>query len=234
MVGEQGDAPLVVVEAGRAGDDLQHATGELPPGRAVLVHHLLAVVVGQREPVVHVAALLRHRVEAPRRLALRRQLRVEAGLLHRLGHALGVLGQLGERDVGVDDVEPGVLQGGLEPAQAPQVGAEGHEGEVGLVAEHGDGDHLVAVGLGLLDGGGDGLGLGERRHLAEQVEHAQPDRGGDGVDHEGGVYGRPAPAPRSTPWPRAPKLARRQTQPARTAPTPTDELLWNPGRFDRP
>ena len=132
---------------------------------------------------------------------------MEAGLLHGLGHALGVLGELGERDVGVDDVEPGVLEAGLEPAQAPQVGAEGHEGDVGLVAEHGDGDHLVAVGLGLLDGVGDGLGLGERRHPAEQVKHAQPDRGGDGVDHEGGVYDRPARAPRSTPCTESPKLA---------------------------
>ena len=108
---------------------------------------------------------------------------MQAGLLHVVGHALGVLRQLGERDVGVDHVEAGVLQGGLQPTQPPQVGAQRHEREVGLVAEHGDGDHLVAVGLRLLDSGGDGFGVGERRHLAEQVQHAQADRWGDGVDH---------------------------------------------------
>ena len=49
--GEERDAPLEVVDAGGAGDDLEHPAGELPPARAVRVHQLLAVVVGQREPV---------------------------------------------------------------------------------------------------------------------------------------------------------------------------------------
>ena len=52
MLGEQGDAPLVVVEPGRAGDDLQHAAGEVATRGAVLVHQLLALVVGQGEPVL--------------------------------------------------------------------------------------------------------------------------------------------------------------------------------------
>ena len=93
------------------------------------------------------AAALRHRVEAERPLPLRRELGIQAGLLHLLGHAGGVLADLGERDVAVDDVEARRLQVGLEAPQPPQVGAERHEPEVGLVAEHGDGDDLVAVGL---------------------------------------------------------------------------------------
>ena len=105
MDGEQRDAPLEVVEPGRAGDHLEHAAGELPARRAVLVHQRLALVVGQREPVLVDVAALRHRVEAPRRLALRRELRPQPGLLQLLGHTLGVLRELGERDVGVDDVE---------------------------------------------------------------------------------------------------------------------------------
>ena len=61
---------------------------------------------------------------------------MEAGLPQLLGHALGVLGQLGERHVAVDDLEAGGVELGLELAQPPQVGAQRHEGHVGLVAEH--------------------------------------------------------------------------------------------------
>ena len=77
----------------------------------MLVHQLLALVVGQREPVVLGLAPLRHRVEAPGRLALGRAAGgCSRACSHRLGHALGVLGQLGERHVGVDDVEAGLLE----------------------------------------------------------------------------------------------------------------------------
>ena len=165
--------------------------------RAVLVHQLLALVVGQREPVAHVAPALRHRVEAERRLALGRELRVEPGLLHLVGHALGVLGQLGERHVGVDDVEPGGGELGLELPQPPQVGTERHERQVGLVAEHRGGHHLHVVGLGRLHRGGDGFGVGQRRELAEEVEHAQPTVGASGSGMGRG-YRRPSDASTST------------------------------------
>ncbi len=56
-------------------------------------------------------------------------------------------------------------------------GSEGHEGQVGLVAEHGGGDDLHAVGLGRLHGRGDRLGLGQRPRLAEQVEDTPPHGG---------------------------------------------------------
>ena len=83
MLGEQRDAPLVVVEPGRPGDDLQHAPGEVAARGAVLEHELLAIVVGQLVPVLVRLAALGHRVEAPGRLALGRQLRVQPGLAQR-------------------------------------------------------------------------------------------------------------------------------------------------------
>ena len=81
---EEGDAPLEVVDPGGARDHLEDPAGELPPARPVRVHQLLAVVVREREPVAHVAAPLRHRVEAEGRLALGRELRVETSLPHLL------------------------------------------------------------------------------------------------------------------------------------------------------
>ena len=51
------------------------------------------------------------------------------------------------------------------------------------MAEHGDGDDLVAVGLGPLDRGQDRLAIDQRVDLAEQVEHAQADARSDWLGH---------------------------------------------------
>ena len=96
------------------------------------------------------------------------------------GHALGVLRHLGERHVGVGHHQAGGGQVGLEALEPPQVGAEGHEPQVGLVAEDGEGDHLVVVGLGRLHRRHHRLPVDPaRRRLAEQVEHAPPGGGDD-------------------------------------------------------
>ena len=67
-------------------------------------------------------------------------------------------------------------QVGLEALEPPEVGADGHEPEVGLVAEDGEGDHLVVVGLGRLHRRHHRLPVDAARgRLAEQVEDAPPD-----------------------------------------------------------
>ncbi len=52
--------------------------------------------------------------------AVRRERRVQTGLFHLLGHPGGVLGHLGQRHVGVGDVQAAGLQLGLQPAQPSQ------------------------------------------------------------------------------------------------------------------
>ena len=115
-------------------------------------------------------AALRHGVEADRPLAFGRQLRVETGLQVLLGQALGVLRQLGERHVGGHDLEAGGLEAGLEPAQPHPVRPDRHDTQVGLVAEHREGDHLWSVALARLDRGHHGLAVGPGTDPAEQVE----------------------------------------------------------------
>ena len=119
-----------------------------------------------------------------------------------------VLGDLGERHVGVDHDQPGRLQVGLEPPQPPQVGAEGHEAEVGLVAEHGHRHHLDPVGLGVLDRLDDGLGVAARGpsgpgrgRPAWRTGGARPTRPrGRGVRSRPSVYGTGRRAPRRAPF----------------------------------
>src|SRR5204863_47023 len=82
-------------------------------------------VVGELEPVLVDVAPLRHRIEADGPLPLRRELRIQARRLHLPRHALGVLGHLGERDIGTVQLESGRLHCGLEAAQALEVGLEG-------------------------------------------------------------------------------------------------------------
>ncbi len=102
MHAEQRHAPLVVVEPGRSGDDLDDAAVERPAHLAVAHHQLLAGVEVEGVPVVLLAAALAHRVEAEGVLALGGQLGEEPGLAHLLGNAGGVLGDLGQRHVGLD------------------------------------------------------------------------------------------------------------------------------------
>jgi len=64
VLGEERHAPLPVVEADRGGDDLFHAAAELPAVFAVFLHHLAAALEGQVVPVVLLAPLPAHRVEA--------------------------------------------------------------------------------------------------------------------------------------------------------------------------
>ena len=105
---------------------------------------------------------------------------------------------LGERHVAVDEVEAGGGELGLEPAQPPQVGAQRHEAEVGLVAEDGHRHDLVAVGLGRLHRLGDGLGFGQRADAEEQVEDGFADlRGGRGRYGGFGVHADQATRTRS-------------------------------------
>jgi hypothetical protein len=118
--------------------------GERPPHRAVPEHELLARLEGQRIPVggLVLASALGHGIEAEGGHAFGRQLGVEPGLLHLVRDALGVLGHLREGDIGIGHVQAGLLEVGLQTAKAPQVLAESHEADVGLVAENGRGDDL--------------------------------------------------------------------------------------------
>ncbi len=68
---------------------------------------------------------------------------------------------------------PGVSQCGLQGAQDAPVGAERHDADVGLVAEHRRGDDLAVVGFGRLDRRDHRFAIGPRRRLAEQVDNAE-------------------------------------------------------------
>src|SRR5690606_15628058 len=79
VVGEERDAPLPVVEAYRAGDDLVDLLPEATAREPVLAHEAVPLVDREGVPVVRVDAPLRHRVEADVAHPLR-DLRVEARL----------------------------------------------------------------------------------------------------------------------------------------------------------
>ena len=115
---------------------------------------------------------------------------MEPGPSHLIGQALGVLGQLGHRDIAVDHVEARGHQAGLEVPEAPEVLAQDHEGQVGLVAQDCNRDHLVTgIGRGR-DGGPDrpavdrpAEGRDPPAELAEEVEDAEALGGGDRFAH---------------------------------------------------
>ncbi len=65
-----------------------------------------------------------------------------------------------------------MLHRGLQQTQLAQVGVDGHDGHVALVAEHRDGHDLAARILGRLHRRDHRLGIEQRGRLAEQVEHA--------------------------------------------------------------
>ena len=69
-------------------------------------------------------------------------------------------------------LEAGRRQVALERPELPEVGAERHDAEVGLVAEQGDRHDLQAGGLRRLDRLLDRRAVRQRRRLGEQVEHA--------------------------------------------------------------
>ena len=51
------------------------------------------------------------------------------------------------------------------------------------MAENSDGDDLVALGLGFLYRSRDGFSVGQRRHLAEEVDDGHADLGGNSLSH---------------------------------------------------
>ncbi len=108
---------------------------------------------------------------------------MEPGLLHLVGDTCRILRQLRQRDVAVDDVEPSALELGLEPTEPPQIDADRHDDQIGLVAEGGDRDDLVVIGDTSLDRGVDRLSVGVRSRAAEQVEDAESDRWLSGCGH---------------------------------------------------
>ena len=96
-----------------------------------------------------------------------------------------VLGQLGERDVRVDELERRAAELVLELLQPGEVGTEHHHAEVGLVPEHREQQRLVAVVDERLHRVDDplarlriGIGAGTV-DLVEEVEDAPPDAGLD-------------------------------------------------------
>ena len=127
-------------------------------------------------------------------LAVRRQ---PPPLLLLGGGVLRGLGQRHERRRRAQAGHGGQL--GLEGLEAGEVGPEGHDPEVGLVAEGGRDQGLVAVALERLDGvehplGGAGLGGGPLPvDRVEEVENPPALRRRHGVHAEGGY---PEPAPR--------------------------------------
>src|SRR5262245_25626410 len=64
IVGEQVDAPLPVVEADRAGDDLLHRPGITAAHQPMLFHLALALLDGQCVPVLLFSAAAVHGIKA--------------------------------------------------------------------------------------------------------------------------------------------------------------------------
>ena len=162
---------------------MEHPAGELAAGRAVLEHQLFALVVRQLEPVLALVPALGHGIETPSGLVVGGELGVEPALLHLVGDAGGVFADLGERDIGVDHIQPGGLDVGLEPSKPPEIGPQGHERAVGLVTQDHHGDHLVTRALGLLHRGDDGLAVGRRARPTEQVQHTEADLRAESIHH---------------------------------------------------
>ena len=173
--GEQGDPPLEVIQPRRAGDQLDDLAGKRASGRPVFAHHRVPSFVRCRVPVGVGLATFRHRVEAEHRLSFGRQRGIQPLAQQVLGHPLGVLADLGDAHVAVDDVQPGGLQAGLQPAQHRPVAVQRHDRQVALVAEHRRRDDLPVRGLDRLDRGSRRLPIDRPPGRAEQVEHSEAD-----------------------------------------------------------
>ena len=243
MDGEQRDSPLEVVESCRA----RHRAGGRGPWNSRPVdppwpfHELptrsskLSVYqfLGSR------SVALGHRVEAHGSHALRWELRVEARLLHLLGHAL----RRTRRPRSATRTEsttssPPAWSSVCKPSQPAQVGAEGENADVGLVAQHGRRHDLVVVLAGpCSDRLEQRAGIYLAAGLAEQVEHS-PTRGrarGRSLSHGApwsrqraerswpGVYGRRVRA--GTAW------AGRSNRRARDVPPETPGVPGGPVRL---
>ena len=164
---------------------MHDAASELATAGAVLVHQRFALIEGKREPVGVAGAPLRHRVEAPRRHVMRgrRDGRIQPCVEHLLWHASGVVADLSDADIAVDDLKTGALQIGLQLAQLAPVGVHRHECDVALVAEHRNRHHLHASALSRLHARDDGFAINQRRWLAEQVQDTTPDGRADRFAH---------------------------------------------------
>ena len=86
---------------------------------------------------------LAHRVEAERRLAFGRELRIKPVTQGFFWEAFGVLADLGDAEVAVTNVETGSLNVDLQRVKHGHVAADCHHPDVGLVTEHCCGDHLA-------------------------------------------------------------------------------------------
>ena len=163
VVTEQGDAPFVVVEADRGGDDLLDFPGVLPTGVAVGGHQVAALVEREVVPVVLLAAALRHRVEGhvgvlgdvglEFALDVAQQAGVDVLLVTLEVVVRDVAGHLGDGDVGGRLFGEGRERGPLElpfgAGDVVQRRSEVDDHEVRLVAE--DGEDGGRARLGVLD-----------------------------------------------------------------------------------
>ncbi len=146
---------------------------------------------------------------------------MQPGLLHGLGHALGVLGQLGERDVGVDHLEagrldrrPGTDGGATGPGPRAMKARSALWPSTATVTTWSPSASAFWTAAEMAAASASGV------DPTEQVHHPEPDGGGDGVDHgveptapdpEDAVPAAPrAPTP---PWPRDRSCARLQHVP---------------------
>jgi len=98
---------------------------------------------------------------------------VKPCLLHLIRDSLGVFGDLGQADVTIDQFEAGANECRLKGAKSPQIFTKDHEGQVGLVAQDGYWDDLVAGIDGIGNGGPHGDRIRVAANLHKQVEYAK-------------------------------------------------------------
>ncbi|ERH00519.1 MAG: hypothetical protein J07HN6_02140 [Halonotius sp. J07HN6] len=159
VLAEQSDAPLVVVEADRGGDDLIDIASVPFAGAAVLAHHVGPLVERQGVPVVFLAAAFAHRVDTDVLVVW------DVGFELPLDVAAQPLVDLVVGEVGVGDVPRNLRHGDVRGRLGGVAGEtrplkiafgrregverrpEMHDEQVGLVAEHREhGRGALAVG----------------------------------------------------------------------------------------
>ena len=113
-------------------------------------------------------------------------------LAHLGRHALRVLRHLGERHEGIGDLQARGVQLGLQLLQSPQVGAQRHEPEVGLVPEHRERHDLMVVGLTRLHRRRDRRRIRAGGRPAEEVQHPPPNRRHQRLSHAESLRAPPA------------------------------------------
>ena len=172
MHAEEGHAPLVVVQPGRTGDQLDDPPGERRPDLPWSIISSFRSSKGRANQLCVVPAPLRHGVEAEGPFALGGQLAVQPG---RAGVPRACPGRTrtarSATRTSRATSSPAACSAAWSRLQPYPIRTERHHAQVCLVAEDREGHDLVVVPLGALDRGRHGLGVAlPGPMLAEQVD----------------------------------------------------------------